>query len=258
MSIFQTIILSLIEGLTEFLPISSTGHLILAQHFLHISSTDFSKSFDIIIQFAAILAVIWEFRQKILLSTKCWKNTIYAFIPTGIIGFILYHFIKSYLLDNTLVVVLSLFFGGIILLIFDRLTIKEANNKKIEQLSPVKAALIGLFQSLSVVPGVSRSAASIVGGLVSGLTRQEAVEFSFFLAIPTMLAASGYDLLKSGFAFTSQEYFILGLGCFTTFISALIAIKFFLNFVKKHDFTYFAVYRIIVAVIVFLTFIKTN
>lgn len=255
MTYLQTIILAIIEGLTEFIPVSSTGHLILAQHFLNIPVTEFTKSFEIIIQLAAILAVIWMYRQKILMSTKLWKNIIFAFLPTGIIGFVLYKLIKSYLLGNVMVTVVSLFVGGIALLIFDRASKKLTRDKLINDLSPKKSAVVGLFQTLSVVPGVSRSAASIIGGLVAGLTRQEAVEFSFFLAIPTMIAASGYDLLKSGFSFTSQEFLILGLGCIFSFASSALAIKFFMDFIKKHDFAYFAIYRIILSVIVFLTLI---
>lgn len=256
MTIFQTIILAIIEGLTEFIPVSSTGHLILAQHFLNIPVTEFTKSFDIIIQLAAIFAVIWTFKDKILLSTKLWKNTFIAFLPTGIIGLILYKFIKSYLLGNPMVTVISLFVGGLALLIFDRVSKKPSRDKLITDLSPTKSVIVGVFQSLSIIPGVSRSAASIIGGLIAGLSRKEAVEFSFFLAIPTMLAASGYDLLKNGFSFSTEELIILGIGCFFSYISSAIAIKFFLNFVKKHDFTYFAIYRIIIAVIVFFTLLK--
>lgn len=253
MTYFQAIILSIIEGLTEFIPVSSTGHLILAQHFLHITQTDFTKSFDIIIQLAAILAVIWTFRSKIILSTKLWPSIIFAFLPTGIIGFVLYKLVKSYLLGNTMITVISLFVGGLALLLFDKLSIYKNQEKTIASLTPQKSATIGLFQTLSIIPGVSRSAASIIGGLISGLSRQEAVEFSFFLAIPTMVAASGYDLLKSGSSFSIGEYMVLAVGCIFSFISSLIAIRYFLSFIKKHDFTYFAIYRIVISVIVFLT-----
>lgn len=254
MTILHSIILAIVEGLTEFLPISSTGHLILAQHFLHIPETEFTKTFDVTIQFFAILAVVWQFRRQIILSTKYWKNTFLAFLPTALIGFILYRYIKSYLLGNVYITVYSLFLGGIALLLFDYLYShkKNGNTLKIVSLSPIRSFTIGLFQTLSVIPGVSRSAASIIGGLSTGLTREQAVEFSFYLAIPTMAAASGYDLLKSNLQFNSSELVILLIGCLLTFISATLAIKTFLNYVKKHNFFYFAVYRIILGVIIFL------
>lgn len=252
MNILQAIILSIVEGLTEFIPVSSTGHLIIVQHFLKIPVTEFTKSFEIIIQLAAILAVTWNFRQKIFASTKLWPNIIYAFLPTGIIGFVLYKLIKAYLLGNTLVTTFSLFLGGIVLLLFDRFYSETKKDTSITNLSPIKSASIGLFQTLSVIPGVSRSAASIIGGLLAGLSRKDAVEFSFLLAIPTMLAASGYDLLKSGLLFSSQEYVILAIGCIFSFTSSMIAVRFFMNFIKTHNFTFFGIYRIIISIIIFI------
>jgi undecaprenyl-diphosphatase len=253
MTIFQAIVLSILEGLTEFLPISSTGHLILAQKYLAITTTEFSKSFDIIIQFAAILAVVWYFRQKLLSSYKIWSQTIIAFIPTGLIGFLLYKIIRHFLLENPLVTAYSLLLGGLALLLVDRLEKINSGQKKITELSPKQLLGIGLFQSLSIVPGVSRSAASIVGGLISGLSRLQAVEFSFILAIPTMFAATAYDLLKSGLHFSSSEYLILFIGCLFAFLSSLLAVKFFLNFIKKHNFTVFAIYRILLALTVLIS-----
>jgi undecaprenyl-diphosphatase len=253
---FHTIILAIIEGLTEFLPISSTGHLILAQKFLGITPTEFTKSFDILIQLSAILAVVVLYWKKILSSRSLWKKMIIAFIPTGILGFTLYKYIKGFLLGNVLITVFALLIGGIVLLIIDRLPKLKSGTNNIKDLKTFNLFSIGLFQSLSMIPGVSRSAASIVGGLFSGLTRVEAVEFSFLLAIPTMAAASGYDLLKTGFTFTSFEYLLLGIGSFFSFISALVAVKAFTSFVAKHNFTVFAVYRIILAIIILL-FLKS-
>ena len=232
MTYFQAIILSIVEGITEFIPVSSTGHLILAQHFLGIPVTEFTKSFGIIIQLAAILAVLCMYWKKILMSTKLWKSLAFAFLPTGIIGLVLYKLIKSYLMGNVFVTVASLFFGGIALLFFDRISSKLSRNNSIVDLTPPKSVTIGLFQTLSVIPGVSRSAASIVGGLIAGLTRKEAVEFSFFLAIPTMMAASGYDLLKSGLSFSTYEYSVLVVGCFFSFVFSTLAIRFFIGFIK--------------------------
>lgn len=253
MNILQVIILSIIEGLTEFLPISSTGHLILTQKYLHIVSSEFTKTFDITIQLASILAVIWIFRHRFYGSLKAWRPALIAFVPTGIIGFTLYKLIRNLLLGNPLLVVYSLFIGGLILLLVDRIPKLNRGTGKTDDLSNLKLLCIGLFQSLSIVPGVSRSAASIIGGLVMGLTRSQAVEFSFFLAIPTMAAASGYDLLKSGLGFSTGEYLLLLLGCVISFFSALVAVRIFIDYVKRHDFTLFALYRIVLAIIVFFT-----
>lgn len=253
MTFFQALLLSFVEGITEFLPISSTGHLILVQKYLAINPSEFSKSFDIIIQFAAILAVVWVFRQKLFSSLKIWQQSLIAFLPTGLVGFLLYKIIRNFLLERPLITAYSLLLGGIILLLVDRLTKINQGQKSWSYLSPLKLFTIGFFQSLSIIPGVSRSAASIVGGLISGLSRSQAVEFSFFLAIPTMLAATGFDLLKSGLHFSSSEYQLLLVGCLGSFSASLLAVKFFLDYVKKHDFTVFALYRILLAIVVFLT-----
>ena len=253
MTLLQAITLSIIEGLTEFLPISSTGHLILAQKYLDISTTEFSKTFDIVIQLAAILSVVWSFRTRLTSSPKIWKQSLIAFIPTGIVGFVLYRYIRDILLESPLITAYSLLIGGLVLLVVDRIKYFHQGQKSSLGLPTTQLLTIGFFQSISIVPGVSRSAASIIGGLVSGLSRVQAVEFSFFLAIPTMLTASGYDLLKSGLYFTQSEYLLLLVGCLFSFASALAAVKFFLGYVKVHNFTAFAIYRILLAVIVLLT-----
>ncbi len=247
MTIPQTILLSIVEGVTEFLPISSTAHLILAGKLLNIESTEFTKSFDIIIQLGAILAVVFLYRHKIVHSSfKLWKNIITAFIPTGIVGVLLYPLIKSYLLGNSLVASIALILGGIALLFFDKFEHRLTSTKNLTTKSYLS---IGISQSLSVIPGVSRSAASIVGGLFSGLDRKQAVEFSFFLAIPTMFAASTLDLIKTSTTFSSQEIQLLSLGFICSFISATIAVKAFVSFVSHHNFTGFAIYRIIAGII---------
>lgn len=252
MTYLQVIILSIIEGLTEFLPISSTGHLILTQKLLGINVTEFTKSFNILIQLSAILAVVVLYRETILRSRLVWKQIIIAFIPTGILGFTLYKYVKGFLLDNVSVTVLALFVGGIVLLIVDRLPKLKQGSKNLSNLKTKNLLSLGLFQSLSMIPGVSRSAASIVGGLSSELTRVKAVEFSFLLAIPTMIAASGYDLLKTGFSFTQHQYLLLLIGSLFSFLSASLAIKAFTSFVSKHNFTIFAVYRILLALFLLL------
>lgn len=253
MTILQAISLSILEGLTEFLPVSSTGHLILAQKYLAIPTSEFSKSFNIVIQFAAILAVVWYFRTKLTSSYRLWQQSLIAFIPTGLVGFFLYRLIRQTLLENPLITVYSLLFGGLILLLVDHLKKINLGQQTLLNLSPLKLIGIGLFQSLSVVPGVSRSAASIVGGLISGLSRSQAVEFSFFLAVPTMFAAASYDLLKSGLNFSTSEYLTLLVGCLFSFLSSLLAVKFLLSFVKRHNFTVFALYRILLAIVVLIS-----
>lgn len=258
MDFLHAIILSIIEGLTEFLPISSTGHMILAADILKIPDTEFLKSFEVIIQLGAILAVVILYLKTLLTNKAVWLKLLIAFIPTGVVGLFLYKFIKGYLLGNTAVVLWSLFIGGIVLIVWEKFFQREISPnpslKKrgggvngIESLSYKKALIIGLFQSLSVVPGVSRAAATIVGAVTVGLSRKEAVEFSFLLAVPTMAAATGLDLVKSSFSFSSTEWVLLAVGFAGAFVTALLAVKFFLRFVEYHTFVPFGVYRIILA-----------
>jgi undecaprenyl-diphosphatase len=245
MNLIQALILSVIEGITEFLPISSTGHMILTANLLKITETDFVKSFEIIIQLGAILAVAIIYFRKLLNQRILWPKLAVAFLPTAIIGFTLYKVIKNILLGNAWIVVISLFIGGIILILSD----KFLKNKEVStgSLSYKQAFIIGLCQSVSIIPGVSRSAASIIGGLLVGLNRNDAVEFSFMLAIPTMIAATGLDLIKSSHNFSITQYEILTVGLIGAFITALIAVKTFLKYVKNHNFSAFGVYRIILA-----------
>ncbi|NCP47065.1 undecaprenyl-diphosphatase [Candidatus Collierbacteria bacterium CG10_big_fil_rev_8_21_14_0_10_43_36] len=253
MTIFQAIILSIVEGLTEFLPISSTGHLIIVQKYLFITTSEFTKTFDIVVQLSAIMAVVWLYRKILFSQVTIWKQSLIAFIPTGIIGFLLYKLIRNTLLGNPLITIYALFFGGIILLVVDKSRRLNSGQKKHSHLSLKQLFYIGFFQSISVIPGVSRSAAAIVGGLGTGISRSQAVEFSFFLAIPTMLAATGYDLLKSGLAFSDQEYSLLLIGSFFSFFSAIISVKLFIEYIQKNNFTPFAIYRIVLALVVLLT-----
>lgn len=242
MTLIQVITLSIVEGITEFLPISSTGHMILASTLLKIAETDFVKSFEIIIQFGAILAVLLLYWKKLLTNKDTFISVAIAFIPTAIVGLVLYKFIKDILLGNPWVVVWSLGIGGIFLILL------EKNHKeKTEHMNLFQAFLIGCAQSLSVIPGVSRAAATIAGALLLGIKREPAVEFSFLLAIPTMAAATGLDLLKSGQHFTGSQVKLLGIGFVGAFITALIVVKWFIGFVKKHTFIPFAIYRILAA-----------
>ncbi|HEX8931754.1 MAG TPA: undecaprenyl-diphosphate phosphatase [Patescibacteria group bacterium] len=257
MDILHAIILSIVEGISEFLPISSTGHMILASDLLKVPQTDFVKSFEIIIQLGAILAVVVLYWKKLLTNKNVFMKVATAFIPTAIIGYLLYKIIKTFLLGNTVITLWALLLGGIVLILIEKLYKEQPHHlDSIEKLSYKNAAVIGLIQALSVIPGVSRSGATIVGGLFMGLKRQMAVEFSFLLAIPTMIAATGLDLVKDNFAFSGQEWVALAIGFVGAFITALLAIKYFLNFVKKHTFIGFGIYRIIVAVFFWLFIVR--
>ena len=250
MTFFHAIILAIVEGLTEFLPISSTGHMILASSWLKIPQIDFVKSFEIFIQLGAILAVVGLYGQKLLTNTKLWLPLLAGFVPTAIVGLVGYSFIKHNLIGTTAVVLWSLALGGLVLLVIDKLV--PGKQKSVTALTWKDAAVIGSFQAISVIPGVSRAAATIIGGLLVGLDRQAAVEFSFLLAVPTLAAASGLDLLKSGWSFTSGEWALLIVGLVVSTITAWLAIKFFLGFVKKHNFQVFGIYRILLVIIFFL------
>jgi undecaprenyl-diphosphatase len=258
LSYVHALILGVVEGLTEFLPISSTGHMVLASALLRIPETEFVKSFEIIIQLGAILAVVIVYLKR-LFSWELIKRLFVAFLPTGILGLIFYKIIKTYLLGNVTVVVASLFIGGVILLVFERgvakknVLIPEGEAvKEIETISYRDAFIIGLCQSVAMIPGVSRSAATIVGAMLLGHDRKVAVEFSFLLAIPTMLAATGLDVIKNYHSFNSSEAGILVFGFGVAAIMAFIAVKWLLKYVRSHTFKPFGIYRIILAVVVWL------
>ena len=249
MDMVYALILGIVEGITEFLPISSTGHLILAGEILKIPATDFQKSFDIVIQLGAILSVIVLY-WRTLFNFEVIKKLIVAFIPTGIIGLAMYSIVKTYLLGNQFVVLWTLFLGGIALIAFE-LWHKELSDAtgNISAISYKQAAIIGLFQSLAIIPGLSRSASTIVGGLILGLKRTTIVEFSFLLAVPTMLAASGLDLVKNASSFSADKFGVLAVGFIASFLVAIASIKFLLSFIKTNNFIPFGVYRIIAALL---------
>jgi len=249
-------ILGAVEGLTEFLPISSTGHLILASQLLNVAQTDFVKSFEIAIQVGAILSVVALYWRQLLLNLKIIKRLVVAFIPTGIIGLLLYRMFKSFLLGNTEIVLVSLFAGGVFIVLFEKFWRQKQALEKIEDMSYKQCVLIGIFQSLSIVPGVSRAAPTILGGLALGLKRKTIVEFSFLLAVPTFIAATGYDLLQSAGSFSLAQLDLLAVGGVTAFIVAILAIKSFLSYVKDHDFAAFGIYRMLVAIIFALLFLQ--
>lgn len=257
MDILQALLLSAVEGVTEFLPVSSTGHLILASDILKIPQTEFVKSFEIFIQLGAILAVVILYFRKYFKNFKAWKNVIAAFIPTAVIGFLLYKLVKQFLLGNSPVVIAALFIGGILLILLEKIYKEKTHHAgKIEDLTLKQSVLIGLAQSASIIPGVSRSAATILGGMFLGARRETAVEFSFLLAVPTMLAATGLDLFKSNLNFSQQEFLILGTGFLGSFITALIVVKWFVKYIQKNSFFWFGVYRIILSVIFAIFFLN--
>lgn len=250
MNLLQVLIFGLVEGITEFLPVSSTGHLILTAHLLNFKQTEFLKSFEIAIQLGAILAVVVLYWKTLVKGGKIWKRIFVAFLPTACIGLILYKLIKKFLLANNAVVLWSLFIGGILLVVFELFyREKEGAVDTMDQISYKQSFYIGLFQSIAMIPGVSRSAATIIGGLSLGLKRRTIVEFSFLLAIPTMLAATALDLAKSANNFSASQFLLLFAGFGVSFAVAAVAIKFLLHFIKRHNFILFGVYRICIAVL---------
>ena len=261
MTIFQAIILSVVEGITEFLPVSSTGHLILTSKLLGIPDSDFLKSFEIAIQFGAILAVVVLYFKRLITDLKTWKKVLLAFLPTAVIGFLFYKVIKGIFLSSSILVVWSFLLGGIVLILFELwyknyATKEKMNSKKTEEIDYKKSFLIGIWQSLSAIPGVSRSGATIIGGMAMGISREAIVEFSFLLAVPTMAAATGYDLFRSASAFSFDQFYLLVVGFIISFIVAIISIKWLISFIKNHTFISFGVYRIIAAVLFYFLVIS--
>ncbi len=245
MTILAAAILGVIEGITEFLPISSTAHLILAGQLLQLPQTEALKTFDIVIQSGAILAVLVLYGKRLLVSKDIMLKTLAAFLPTAIIGFALHKLIKEVLFENTYLMLMALLVGGMILIVVDLLHKEErATVQELEAITYKQAVILGFVQAISVIPGVSRSGATIVGGLLMNIRRTVIVEFTFLLAIPTMLAATGYDLLKSASAFSSADFVNLGVGFAVSFVVALLAIKWLLGYVKKRSFVSFGIYRI--------------
>jgi undecaprenyl-diphosphatase len=255
MDTLQSIIIAIVEGLTEFLPISSTGHMIITEKALGITETDFTKAFTVAIQLGAILAVVVLYYKKFF-DFKRWQfyvKLIAAVIPALVLGFLFNKKIDA-LLESSLTVAISMLVGGIVLLFIDKAFTKPTVESE-EKISYGKAIVIGIWQCIAMIPGVSRSAASIIGGMQQKLTRSAAAEFSFFLAVPTMLAATGYKLYKyykeSG-GFSGAEIQQLAIGNIVAFIVALLAIKFFIGFVKKYGFTIWGWYRIILGIVLLI------
>jgi undecaprenyl-diphosphatase len=252
MNYFHAIILAIIEGLTEFLPVSSTGHMILGAAAMGIAEHPFTKIFEVNIQFGAILAVVVIYWKRFFQSLDFYYTLLAAFIPAAVIGFLANDFIDS-ILENVWVVAISLLLGGIFLVFFDSM-FKEKDERA--EPSKKQAFIIGLCQCIAMIPGVSRSAATIIGGMFQGLSRKNAAEFSFFLAVPTMFAAAGYKLLKGFKSGTlhldSHDLTLLLIGNVVAFIVAFLAIKLFIGILQKYGFRVFGYYRIALGLVLII------
>lgn len=247
MTIIQAIILAIIEGITEFLPVSSTGHMIIGSTIMGIQQDEFVKLFTVAIQFGTILSVVVLYWKRFFQSIDFYLKLLAGFIPAVIAGLLFKDYIDM-LLENVLVVGIMLFLGGIVFLFIDRLALGDTQ-KEDQPLSYKQAFTIGVWQCLAMVPGVSRSAATIIGGMTQRLTRKHAAEFSFFLAVPTMFGAtvkSIYDYMKDGYTITSEHYTLFAIGNVVAFLVALVAIRSFITFLTKRGFSAFGWYRIAV------------
>lgn len=248
MSFFHAILLGIVEGLTEFLPVSSTAHLMLTAKLLGEEQTEFLKTFEIAIQPGAILAVVVLYWHRFLVERAVMVRILVAFVPTAVLGLLMYKTIKEYFLQNHALALVALGVGGVLLIVFELLHREKPEQKnELARLSYLHCFLIGCFQSLAFVPGVSRAAATIIGGLILGWNRKTAVEFSFLLAVPTMAAATAKDLYTNSSSISSDKFQLLSVGFVTSFVVALLAIKFLLFFIRTHTFIPFGIYRIIFA-----------
>ena len=250
------VLLGLVEGLTEFIPVSSTGHLILLVDLIGFEGPP-GKVFEVVIQLGAIFAVCWAYRERLVKaatglfsdaeSFAFARNILLAFLPAAILGFFLHGFIKS-VLFSPWVVSIALIVGGIIIMLIERLELKPGP-ATVETMSPLLAVKVGFCQALAMIPGVSRSGATIMGGLVLGLNRKVATEFSFFLAIPTMFAATVYDLYKNRDILSFDDLGVIALGFLTAFVAALLVVRSVIAFISRHGFVPFAWYRIVIGTV---------
>ncbi|MBP9865577.1 MAG: undecaprenyl-diphosphate phosphatase [Candidatus Omnitrophica bacterium] len=252
MNLWFAAIFGVVEGITEFLPISSTGHLILTAKLLGLEQSDFLTTFEIAIQLGAILAVIVLYWKRLFYNWKVLSRIAAAFIPTAILGLVFYKLVKKLMITGEPVVIAALFFGGLFMLLLEwKHKDREEDLDPIESMTYRQAFMIGIAQSLAMIPGVSRSAATICGGLLLGLKRRMIVEFSFLLAVPTMLAATTLDLLKNGSAFSGAQWDFLAIGFIVSFVVAMLSIRWLLGWIRVHTFKVFGFYRIIVAALFF-------
>jgi len=251
LDIFQAIILGIVEGATEFLPISSTGHLIVVADWLGMKQTEANTAFEVIIQLAAILAVVFNYKEKFTLQKiDLWTKVFVAFLPIAVVGFIFSHQVKA--LFSVPVVATMFIVGGIVFLVLEYFY-KEQNHTttEVEEVTMKQAVWIGIAQVFALIPGTSRAGSTIVGALLVGLSRKAAAEFSFLLAIPVMLATSGYDLLKHYQDFSEANFIALGIGFVTAFIVAYLTMMFFIKFLEKFTFVAFGIYRILFGLLLF-------
>ncbi|WP_423793188.1 undecaprenyl-diphosphate phosphatase [Methanocaldococcus indicus] len=252
MNLLDVLILSFVEGVTEFLPISSTGHLIVISYLMNIKS---NITFDIVIQLGAILAVIYEYSNYLKKDLDIWIKVLISFIPIGILGFLLNDFIEKYLF-NPIVVSFAFIVGGIIFIIVEKYYKEENRINNLKDISYKKAFFIGIFQAFSLIPGTSRSGATIIGGLLLNLNRKVAVEFSFLSAIPVMVIASLYIIVKNYHSLNFNEKFNILLGFILSFVIALITIRIFLRYIKNHSFVIFGIYRILFGILILLLYYR--
>ncbi|MGO0834355.1 undecaprenyl-diphosphate phosphatase [Clostridioides difficile] len=265
LEIFKAVILGIVQGITEWLPVSSTGHMILVDEFIKLNfSNTFISTFLVVIQFGSILAVLVIFFRKLnpfdsaknikqkKETVRLWLKVIIAVMPSGVIG-ILFEDDIDRLFFNSTVVAIALIVYGIIMIGLEKRN-KKPKYKDFSQVTYKLALCIGLFQCLALIPGTSRSGSTIIGAVLLGTSRYVAAEFSFFLAIPTMLGASALKLLKAGFGFTGFEWLILGVGSVVAFVVSIVVIKFFMDYIKKHDFKVFGYYRIVLGIVVLAYF----
>jgi len=247
MDIIQAIILGVIEGATEFLPISSTGHMIVASQWMGLSQTESNKAFEVIIQLAAILAVVANYRNRFVfnpVNIELWKKVVLAFIPLGLVGLLLHKQIKAMFTVD--IVAVMFIIGGVIFLVIEYFQKnKQQPTQRLEDMSYAQAGWIGIAQVFALIPGTSRAGASIVGALLVGLSRKASAEFSFLLALPVMLAASGFDLLKHYQDFSGGNLLVLAAGFVVAFISAWLVMRLFIRFLERFTFVAFGVYRIL-------------
>jgi len=255
MGLIEAVILAIIEGLTEFIPVSSTGHMIIASSFLGIQSQDFVKLFTVCIQLGAIMAVVVLYFKRFFRSIEFYYKLFVAFIPAVIMGLLFKNQIDA-LLEDVVVVAISLILGGIVLVYIDKF-VSDGKIDSEDKTSYTSALIIGIFQTISMIPGVSRSAATIIGGMSRGLTRKAAAEFSFFLAVPTMFAATAksiYDYYDDGIVISSDQWQLLAIGNVVAFAVAVLAIKFMINILTRYGFKYFGIYRIIAGSVILILY----
>ena len=259
--LLKALVLGVVEGLTEFLPISSTGHLIIASQLLGFHDEK-GKVFELVIQTGAMLAVVWEYRVRFAqaltgigrdpVATRFVINLVVAFMPAAILGLSIGKYIKAHLF-NAIVVAAAFIVGGFVILWVERRKPRRARIDTVDEMTPLDALKVGLAQAFALIPGTSRSGATIIGGMLFGLSRRAATEFSFFLAVPTLVAAGAYDLIKHRDLFSAADLPVFGVGLIAAFVSAFVCVRWLIRYIATHEFTIFAWYRIVFGAIVLFT-----